>query len=151
MTNKEYAGFWIRLGATLIDMLVMTVIFIVPLTLIYGEEFLVGGKIIYGFWDFILRYLVPVFATVWFWRKYSATPGKMVTKLKIVDAISGEKMHLAQSVRRYFAYILAMLPLGLGIVWVGIDKKKQGWHDKLAGTVVIRETRKVSAISQTNN
>jgi uncharacterized RDD family membrane protein YckC len=34
-----------------------------------------------------------------------------------------------------------MLPLGLGLIWVGIDKKKQGWHDKLAGTVVIRNNR----------
>ncbi len=39
---------------------------------------------------------------------------------------------------RYFGYYVSILPLMLGIIWVGIDKRKQGWHDKLAGTVVIR-------------
>jgi len=42
---------------------------------------------------------------------------------------------------RYFGYFLASIPLGLGLLWVAFDKRKQGWHDKLAGTVVIRETR----------
>ncbi|MBX3651771.1 MAG: RDD family protein [Burkholderiales bacterium] len=39
-------------------------------------------------------------------------------------------------------YIASALPLFLGFIWVGIDKRKQGWHDKLAGTVVIRNTSK---------
>ena len=39
---------------------------------------------------------------------------------------------------------MSTLPLGLGLIWVGIDPKKQGWHDKLAGTVVIR--RKAGAV-----
>lgn len=95
-----------------------------------------------GFWDVFLGYVVPIYATVWFWLKYLATPGKMATKLKVVDAISGEKMSVRQAIGHYFAYIPAMLPLGLGFIWVGIDKKKQGWHDKLAGTVVIRDDEK---------
>jgi uncharacterized RDD family membrane protein YckC len=31
-----------------------------------------------------------------------------------------------------------MLPLFIGLIWVAFDKKKQSWHDKLAGTVVVR-------------
>jgi uncharacterized RDD family membrane protein YckC len=74
----------------------------------------------------------------------------MATKLKVVDAVSGEKMSMGQAIGRYFAYIPAMLPLGLGLIWVGIDKKKQGWHDKLAGTVVIRDTEQESVNFEKN-
>lgn len=140
MNNKEYAGFWVRLGASLIDMLVMLIVLYIPLSFIYGQEYWVGDKLIYGFWDAFLGYVVPICATVWFWLKYLATPGKMATKLKVVDAVSGKKMSTGQAIGRYFAYIPATLPLGIGLIWVGIDKKKQGWHDKLAGTVVIRDT-----------
>ncbi len=137
MSEQEYAGFWIRFGAMLIDLVIVTIVLYVPLSFIYGEEYWLGDKFIYGFWDVLLGYIVPTVATIWFWMSFLGTPGKMATKLKIVDAKTGNRMSLAQSIGRYFAYIPAMLPLGLGLIWVGIDKKKQGWHDKLAGTVVI--------------
>ncbi len=38
---------------------------------------------------------------------------------------------------RYLAYFVSLVPLGLGYLWVALDKRKQGWHDKIAGTVVI--------------
>jgi len=66
----------------------------------------------------------------------------MVLRLKLVDAKTGNRLSIGQAVGRYFAYILAAIPLLLGYIWVGIDKRKQGWHDKLAGTVVIRDTRR---------
>jgi uncharacterized RDD family membrane protein YckC len=44
-----------------------------------------------------------------------------------------------QMVMRYIGYYISTIPLLLGLIWVGIDSRKQGWHDKLAGTVVIRE------------
>ena len=72
----------------------------------------------------------------------------MATKLRIVDAATGNKMTTGQAIGRYFAYTIAILPLCLGLIWVGIDKKKQGWHDKLAGTVVIRDTGKQSGRSE---
>lgn len=138
MENREYAGFWIRFGAMLIDLVIMLIVLFIPLSLIYGEEYWVGDKFIYGFWDVLIGYVVPFVATIWFWLRYLATPGKMATKLEVVDASTGKKMSTGQAIGRYFAYILAALPFGLGLIWVGIDKRKQGWHDKLAGTVVIR-------------
>ena len=144
MENNEYAGFWIRFGAMLIDLVVMIIVLYIPLTIIYGEEYWLGEQFIYGFWDVTLGYIVPIVATIWFWLRYMGTPGKMATKLRIVDAATGNKMTTGQAIGRYFAYIIAMLPLCLGLIWVGIDKKKQGWHDKLAGTVVIRDTGKES-------
>jgi uncharacterized RDD family membrane protein YckC len=144
MDGKEYAGFWIRFGAMLIDLVVMIIVLYIPLTIIYGEEYWIGEQFIYGFWDVILGYIVPIVVTIWFWLRYSGTPGKMATKLRIVDAATGNKMTTGQAIGRYFAYTIAILPLCLGLIWVGIDKKKQGWHDKLAGTVVIRDTGKQS-------
>jgi uncharacterized RDD family membrane protein YckC len=86
----------------------------------------------------LLNYILPAFAVIIFWVYKSATPGKMATKLTIVDAATGGKPSMGQFIGRYLGYFVSMLPLFLGIIWVGIDKRKQGWHDKLAGTVVIR-------------
>ena len=140
--NKEYAGFWIRCGAALIDMVVLIIIIVIPLIFIYGEALLTEDKSIHGFWDIMLSYIVPFFGTLWFWLKYRGTPGKMATKLEIVDAVTGNSMSTGQAIGRYFAYILSTIPFGLGFIWIGIDKRKQGWHDKLASTVVVRNLHK---------
>jgi uncharacterized RDD family membrane protein YckC len=142
MEEKEYAGFWIRFGAALIDSVIMLIIIAIPLTAIYGEGYWTSEQSVMGFWDVIFNYILPSAATIWLWLKYMATPGKMALKLIVVDATTGNKLTTGQAIGRYFAYFVAMLPLGLGFIWVGIDKKKQGWHDKLAGTVVIRNTGK---------
>ena len=94
----------------------------------------------HGVWDLLLNYILPAVAVVLFWIYKSATPGKMVLKLRIVDARTGGKPSVGQLVGRYLAYYISIIPLMLGIIWVGIDKRKQGWHDKLAGTLVIKNT-----------
>jgi len=136
--NQEYAGFWIRVGATLIDSILILIIILPILSMIYGESFWLGDSYVQGFWDLVLSYILPAIAVIAFWVYKSATPGKMATKLTIVDADTGEKPSTGQFVIRYIGYYLAILPLFLGIIWVGIDKRKQGLHDKLAGTVVLR-------------
>lgn len=138
MNEQEYAGFWIRLGATLIDTVIIMIVLMVPLSIIYGEQYWFGDQYIRGFWDLVLGYVVPIVATIWFWLRFMGTPGKMALKLRVVDAKTGDKLSVGQAIGRYFAYILSMLPFGLGFIWIGIDSRKQGWHDKLAGTVVIR-------------
>jgi hypothetical protein len=62
-------------------------------------------------------------------------------KAKIVDAKTGGKPSTGQLIGRYFAYFLSMLPLFLGFIWVAWDRKKQGLHDKLSGTVVIKRVK----------
>lgn len=66
----------------------------------------------------------------------------MAISAKIVDARTGQPASTGQLIGRYFAYFVAMLPLFLGIVWVAFDKRKQGWHDKLAGTVVVKQKKR---------
>ncbi len=141
MSEQEYAGFWIRTGATIIDSVLIIIITWPILTAIYGVEFWVGESFILGIWDVLISYILPAIAVIVFWVYKSATPGKMATKLTIVDERTGGKPSTGQFVGRYLAYYISMLPLFLGIIWVGIDKRKQGWHDKLAGTVVLKNNK----------
>ena len=138
MNEQEYAGFWIRVGATLIDTVLMLILIAPILTAIYGTGYWMSESLVQGFWDLIVNYLLPAIIIIIFWVYKSATPGKMVTKLAIVDAKTGGKPSMGQFIIRYLGYYLSTIPLFLGIIWVGIDKRKQGWHDKIAGTVVIR-------------
>jgi len=140
MTKKtEYGGFWIRLGAMLLDTLLFMLISAPLFTLIYGTAYWSTGSMMVGVWDILIGYVLPVVIVIVFWIYKSATPGKMATSLKIVDARTGGHPTTGQFILRYFGYILSTLPLFLGFIWVAFDKRKQGFHDKLARTVVIRE------------
>jgi uncharacterized RDD family membrane protein YckC len=141
MDEEEYAGFWIRTGAAIIDTILILIIIAPILTVIYGKDYWMSESFSRGVWDVLLNYIVPAIAVIIFWVYKSATPGKMALRLKIVDAKTGEKPSTGQFIGRYLGYYVSMIPLFLGIIWVGIDKRKQGWHDKLAGTVVIRSNK----------
>jgi uncharacterized RDD family membrane protein YckC len=146
--NKyEYAGFWIRTGASIIDGILLAMITIPIMIMVYGlDEALYSEKFILGAVDFFLNITLPLFATVILWMYKSATPGKMILGLSVVDQQTGNKLTIGQSFGRYFAYIIAIIPLLLGIFWVAWDKKKQGWHDKLAKTVVIRNKKRTEDV-----
>ncbi|WP_331775450.1 RDD family protein [Sulfurospirillum sp. 1612] len=148
--DYEYAGFWVRVGATLIDVALLLMITL-PLTLmIYGSDTVWNSEdMILGPADFLINYSLPFFATIIFWMYKSATPGKMVLHLKVLDEETGHKLTIGQSIGRYFAYIPAMLIFMLGIFWVAWDRKKQGWHDKLARTVVVRNKKRTEDVKFT--
>jgi uncharacterized RDD family membrane protein YckC len=57
----------------------------------------------------------------------------------VVDAETGQAVPGGRLVVRYLGYYVSIIPLLLGLIWVGFDAKKQGWHDKLAKTVVVRD------------
>ncbi len=139
----EYAGFWVRTGATIIDTILIMLITFPLLISKYGWEYFDPEQtgLIAGPLDFLLSWVLPAIAVIWFWIIKQATPGKMAVSAKIVDATSGNAPSPAQFIGRYIAYFVALLPLGLGILWVAFDKRKQGWHDKLAGTVVVRQSQ----------
>lgn len=137
-TDVEYAGFWIRVGASIIDSLLIVVITLPLLVSFYGWEYFDSEALLAGPADFLISWVLPAAAVVWFWTQRQATPGKAVLSLRVVDAESGASLSLAQSIGRYLAYFVSIVPLGLGLLWVGFDSRKQGWHDKLASTVVIR-------------
>ncbi len=142
MSEVEYGGFWIRTGAAIVDSMLVVIITAPIVTVVYGIDYWTSEERFQGIIGFLLSYLFPIVAVLVFWIYKSATPGKMVTNLTIVDAETGYKPSTGQFIGRYFAYYVSIIPFLLGIIWVGIDKRKQGWHDKLAGTVVI--TNKVT-------
>ncbi|MDJ0389763.1 RDD family protein [Roseomonas sp. E05] len=76
-----------------------------------------------------------------FWAARQATPGKLLLGLRIVDARTGGRPPFPRMLARYFGYILSTLPLGLGYFWMLWDRRRQCWHDKLGGTVVLRLPR----------
>lgn len=72
------------------------------------------------------------------WSNSSATPGKFLLRMRIVDERTGKRPGQKQFIVRFIGAIIGSLPLMLGFVWIIFDKKKRGWHDKIAGTVVVR-------------
>jgi uncharacterized RDD family membrane protein YckC len=164
----EYAGFWVRTLAYIIDaipFLVVSIVFVfgpmwaamldivvsVPLpppdALPGSPEYLAYERLLmerlnesmgdlYGtFW---LLQLFPIVYFIGFWTWLGRTPGMMPFGLRIARETDGTKPGLARSVLRYVGYIISWIALFIGFIWVAFDGRKQGWHDKLAGTVVVR-------------
>jgi uncharacterized RDD family membrane protein YckC len=142
MVDQEYAGFWVRTGAAIIDTLLISIIIFPVLTAVYGPTYWSSGRLVQGPLDVLLSWVAPAIAVVLFWIARQATPGKMALGVRIVDAETGDKPRSGQLVLRYLGYYVAMLPLFIGILWVAFDPRKQGWHDKIAGTVVVRNRRR---------
>jgi uncharacterized RDD family membrane protein YckC len=134
----EYVGFWPRVGAALIDTLLIMVVTVPLVTAIYGKQYWVSDASLKGPADFLINWVLPAGAVLLFWIYRQATPGKIAIGARIVDAETGEKPSTRQLVGRYLAYYVSIIPFMAGIVWVAFDPRKQGWHDKLAGTVVVR-------------
>lgn len=140
--DVEYAGFWVRVVATIIDTLLLMIISYPILISIYGWAYLRSEKIVAGPADLLITWILPVVAAIWFWSQKQATPGKAALSLRVLDADSGKSLSIGQGLGRYLGYFISVIPLGLGLIWVGLDRKKQGWHDKLARTVVVRAKKR---------
>jgi uncharacterized RDD family membrane protein YckC len=150
--SYNYAGFWIRAGASFIDTVIILLITLPLMYAVYGDAYLESEAVSLGYFDIFINYLFPFVATILFWMYKSGTPGKLALSLSIVDAKTGSAPSAKQSVIRYIGYIISIIPLFLGFFWVAWDKKKQGWHDKMAGTVVVRPQDKgVESVSFPNS
>lgn len=135
-----YVGFWRRASAFLVDMLWLTPISLLFIASLYKAGYI--GSVYYDAsleWQqaYLLSEILAALMIIWFWVRYAATPGKMLFYCEIVDAKTGKPITSTQALLRYIGYIISFLFLGLGIIWIAFDKRKQGWHDKIAGTVVI--------------
>lgn len=136
----HYAGFWRRLGATLIDFVLFLALIMPLLYLLYGSAYFTAARSAFsyaGTADFLLNQVLPLLVAVVLWVKYRATPGKLLLDCAVVDARTLQAISVKQAVIRYFAYLASILPLGLGFLWIIWDKRRQGFHDLIAGTVVL--------------
>ena len=115
------AGFWERMGAAFLDLVLVGVL---------GA--LVGGP--------PLAFLVwlAYFAGMWTWK--GTTIGGIVLGLKVVR-MDGKPVTFAVGLVRALGGAFATMVFFLGILWIAWDREKQGWHDKLAGTIVLKQPR----------
>jgi uncharacterized RDD family membrane protein YckC len=137
----RYAGFWIRVWASFIDLVLFSLWTLPLMYLVYGPALWTNQQLIMGPADVFINWVLPSIAVIVFWKKRQATVGKMAIRARIVDARTGQAPTTRQDLIRYFGYLLSVMPLGLGYLWVAFDPRKQGFHDKLAGTVVVRDAR----------
>lgn len=138
--RSEYVGFWARVFAAIIDSILTSLVMLPPMYMLFGASIFGTDpthqpNTLYT----VLSILIPAIIVFVFWIKKAATPGKMLIKSIIVDAMSGAKPTPAQWTIRYIGYFISIIPFGLGLMWVGWDSRKQGWHDKMAKTLVVKK------------
>src|SRR4051794_22088807 len=118
----EYVGFWARTAAGIVD-LILQMIITVPLTVaVYGQFMSPDGRMFRGTADFLINAALPAVAVIGCWLWWGATPGKLAMSAKVVDADTGDALRSGQAALRYFGYIVSALPIGVGFLWVGLDR-----------------------------
>jgi len=138
-----YAGFWIRLLASVVDGLIVGIpITIVTLALmapalatnadpaqvnaITAPVELLGVIASFGYF-------------VYFWTT-GATLGMRLVGIRVADAVRLQAISPGKAVVRYLGYLVASFCCYIGLIWAAFDPRKQGWHDKIAGTVVVHRS-----------
>lgn len=151
--TTNYAGFWRRLLATIIDGGIIGIITITLQSALGQDPFAVfDAKTLQELevlnnspaykYNSLIAFAFGIAYTLIFWTSYEgATPGKKLLGIKIVKE-DGKGITVPTGVIRYLGYLLSGFCIGLGFLWVLWDKKKQGWHDKLASTLVIKDGKK---------
>jgi uncharacterized RDD family membrane protein YckC len=85
-----------------------------------------------------LSTLVGILYVIGFWQAWNGqTPGKRVMGIRVVKT-DGSAFGLVPAILRYVGYFVSGIALLLGYIWILFDKDKQGWHDKIAGTYVVK-------------
>jgi uncharacterized RDD family membrane protein YckC len=131
LPGSERAGVTVRLGATLLDLVVVLVL-VWLLNVIVKLDFS-------GFVFLWLAYHIGM----WAWKR--STIGGLAFGLQLVR-LDGRPMNFAVALVRGLAGILSIVPFFLGFFWAAWDPEKQSWHDKIAGTVVVRAPKGVSLL-----
>ncbi|MEK6192009.1 MAG: RDD family protein [Chloroflexota bacterium] len=139
----RYAGFWVRFVAFILDAIVLAVLTAALAPLIGGGGGMVDFEngvynVNYGANAIVLLIDLVYFVGFWTWRGQS--PGMIPFNMRIVLAADGGKVDVVRALLRYVGLLISIAVLFLGVIWVAFDRRKQGWHDKIAGTVVVRPT-----------
>lgn len=149
-TQPVYAGFWIRAGAYILDYMltsvlglilgfVLGVLFAAPLMFVLSS---MGRTLDLDLYSSIAGYLVG-FPAVWCYfalfeaSKYQGTPGKLALGLRVTDEAGG-RITFGRASTRFFSKLLSALLLCIGFIMVGTSARKQGLHDRIAHTLVVR-------------
>lgn len=129
-----YGGFWRRFTANLLDGLIISIISL-SISYTFKHTTAVGG--VSGS-NTIPGTILGIFYVIFFWAYQNGqTIGKKLVGLRIVKE-SGQPLDLPTAITRYIGYLLSCAVLCIGLISVAFNPKKQGWHDKLANTLVIK-------------
>ena len=137
--TSVYAGFWKRVGAFLVDQVILLVS-IVPLSFALGFwmsliDFSGDAGAVGQFLGFVATW---IYAAAFESSRFQATLGKMALGIKVTD-LHGDRIGFGRATGRHFGKILSGLILAFGYVMVAFTEKKQGLHDKLADCLVIND------------
>lgn len=122
-TALPRAGFWIRMAALVIDVVLVGIVFHFPP--LFMPAIAIYGAIL--------------------WKLRGSTIGGIIFRLKVIRA-DGRPMDWVTCIVRALACFLSLVFVGLGFIWIGFDGEKQGWHDKIAGTVVVKQPKGLSLV-----
>lgn len=132
----KFVGFWKRLWMVFVDIIILLVYeFIVTITLFKELDFNLLVSVIY----LILMFVVPSLFIILIWKLLGATPGKLLGKARIIDIKTNTTPGIGKLLIRYFGYIPSSFVFFLGFVVSGFDSRKQTWHDKIAGTIIVNK------------
>lgn len=101
------------------------------------QYFIYEGGYQFFLQNYLYHFLLIGVVVLLFWFTRRSTPGKMLLAMEVVDAKTLGQPSKWQYILRYLGYIVAVLPMMFGFIWILFDKKRQGWHDKIGGTVVV--------------
>jgi uncharacterized RDD family membrane protein YckC len=141
----RYAGFVTRLSAFVVDRAITTIIALFTLLAVQLVVDAFRINQLFGFdeisWQVAtgsgvgLYLVISITYDLGFWMLAGQTPGKRLMGVRVVRS-DGGRLHLGNAIRRELAYVLSGI-LFLGYLWILFDNRRQGWHDKLAGTIVV--------------
>ncbi|HEV8669530.1 MAG TPA: RDD family protein [Candidatus Limnocylindria bacterium] len=129
-TNK--AGFWVRFFAIIIDGLGVGIVSSIISSFFGSSDPLDTGRS-------SINTLIGILYFCYFWSAQGGgqTLGMRVLNIKVVRT-DGSSLTILQAFIRYIGLIVSIVCLFIGVIWAAFDANKQGWHDKIAGTYVIR-------------
>ena len=128
--TTEKIGFLTRALATIIDFVVLGIAGNILNSILFGGDPVRGNGI---------STLVGIAYFLYFWSSYGhgQTLGNRALNIRVVKTTGGE-LTLTDAFIRYVGLILSFLCLFVGVIWVAFDANKQGWHDKIASTYVVK-------------
>lgn len=126
----EKAGWWTRFFAIVIDSIGIGIVNGILSSILYrGDTTATSG----------LQTLLGVAYFCYFWSSYGGgqTLGMRALNIKVVKT-DGSQLDLVGAFLRYVGLFISVAVLLIGVIWAAFDAQKQGWHDKIAGTYVVR-------------
>jgi uncharacterized RDD family membrane protein YckC len=132
----NYGGFWIRVIAYIIDFIILAVIdnIVDAIFHVNPTNPTGGGAGPAGLINLVID--IAYFAGQWSY--FGATLGQRIFKLRVVDANTGQPIGIGKALLRWVGLFVSFLVCFVGVIWVAFDGRKQGWMDKIAGTLVLQ-------------